>query len=192
MGRKRRKTSVVIDVEDVKSGKKHVIITDAETGEVIKEYWTEDTDNPGGRPAGGKKVHFMKLYKTNWLDIVMNKRLTPYETGIFSMLFAFLDWQSPYIVHPKTHKNLNESELAELLQVDRAQLNVTLQSLCDKGMIKKVYGGCGRPNHFVLNTNVIFHGNSIKDANDHMTFIKDCSYKPLWRSNIKLLKRSRK
>lgn len=178
MSKKVRETTVIIGEERVGTGKKYKTITDKETGEIIKEYWVEERDKSSGKPPG-KRAHFFKVYRTNWLDIIQNKRLTPYETGIFSSLLAFLDWQSPYIVHPQTGENLNESEIAKLISVDRSQLNTTLQSLCEKGLIKKVCGGKGRPNHYMLNTNVVFYGNTIRDLNDHVTFIKDCSYKPI-------------
>lgn len=175
--RKPKETTVIIGEEPAGNGKTYRTIVDKDTGELIKGYWIEEKDTPTGRPPG-KRAHFLKFYRTNWLDIVLKKHLTPYETGVFSLLLAFLDWQSPYIVHPNTGKNLNESELADLLKIDRAQLNTTIQVLCDKGMLKKVCGGKGRPNHFMINTNVAFYGNTIKDINDHITFVKDCVYKP--------------
>lgn len=154
-------------------------IVDKLTGEVIKEYWVNETDKPIGRPPGGKRAYFFKLYTTNWRDIVSNKRLTPYEAGVFSMLIAYLDWQSPYIVHPKTKRNMSESEIANELKISRSQLHDTLQSLVDKGMIAKVNKGVGRECHFMLNTNVCFNGNTIQDINDHVVFLKDCAYKPV-------------
>jgi hypothetical protein len=177
MSKKPRETTVIIGEERANNGKVYKTIIDKETGELIKGYWVEEKDTPTGRPPG-KRAHFLKIYRTNWLDIVIRKHLSPYEAGVFSLLITFLDWKSPYIVHPNTGKNLNESELADLLKIDRAQLNSTIQSLCDKGMLKKVYGGKGRPNHFMINTNIAFYGNTIKDLNDHTTFIKDCTYKP--------------
>lgn len=158
--------------------KRHKTITDVNTQEVIAEYWENNTSKPVGRPVG-KKVHFIKIYKTNWLDIAKTKMFTPYEVGIFALLLAFLDWQSPYLVDPNTGKNLNESEIAEILQIDRAQLHNTIQSLVDKGIIAKISKGNGRPNHFMINTNIAFHGNTIRDLNDHTVFAKDCNYKPI-------------
>ncbi len=178
MSRKPVETTVIINKEQLSSGKIYTSMTDKATGEIIKDYWIEEKDSPSGKPRG-KKAHFIKFYKTNWIDIVTKKHLTPYEVGVFSMMIAFLDWQSPYIVHPDTNKNLNESELSELVKIDRAQLNVTIQSLCDKGMIKKICGGKGRANHFMINTNIAFNGVTIKDINDHTTFTKDCAYKPV-------------
>ena len=167
-------------IRDYKSDNGNIFrqIIDTETGEVIKEYWVIDTDKLPGRPTGGKKAHFLKLYTTNWRDIVVNKRLNPYEAGIFSMLLAYVGWQSPYIVDPKTGKNMSESEISSLLQIDRSQLHRTIQQLVDKGLVAKINKGNGRESHFMLNTNVCFNGNAIFDINDHVVFTKDCAYKP--------------
>jgi len=171
------KDAVINDIRAT-DGKIFRKIIDKNTGEVVKEYWINETDKPIGRPPDGKKAHFFKLYATNWRDIVLNKRLTPYEAGVFSMLMAFLDWQSPYIVHPKTKRNMSESEIANELKISRSQLHDTIQSLVDKGLVAKVNKGIGRECHFMLNTNVCFNGNAIRDKNDHNVFLKDCAYKP--------------
>jgi len=169
---------VFMHEEHTNTGKIHKAIVNKDTGEIIKDWWVEEKDTPTGRPPG-KKAYFLKTYRSNWLDIAVNKRLTPYEAGIFSMISAFLDWQSPHLVHPKTGKNLNESEISQLLKIDRAQVNKTMQALCQKGFIKKISGGNGRANHFIMNTNIVFYGSTIKDINDHKTFTKDCSYDPV-------------
>mgnify|MGYP000880608263 CR=1 FL=1 len=170
--------NVIIRDYIAQSGKMYRQIIDADTGEVIKEYWISETDKAPGRPRGGKRAHFIKLYTTNWQDIALNKRLTPYEAGIFALLMACVDWQSPYIVNPKTGKNMSESEIASTLHISRSQLHDTIQCLVDKGLVAKVNKGAGRESHFMLNTNVCFNGNTIRDINDHVVFAKDCAYKP--------------
>lgn len=177
MNIKKTEKTVEILEEHISAGKRRKIIKDKQTGEVIKEYWEEDRNKPSGRPTG-RSAYFFKLYKTNWQDIVFERRMTPYEAGIFSFLIALVGWQTPYIVHPDTGENLNESEIAEFLGVSRSQLHDTIQSLVDKGFVAKVNKGNGRPNNYMLNTNIVFNGKTIKDLNDHFVFIKDCSYKP--------------
>jgi len=179
MYKKDEQRNVVIRDYDHKNGKVYREIIDSDTGETIKGYWIAELDNLPGRPQGGKRAHFLKLYTTNWQDIVSHKRLTPYEAGVFAMLLAYVDWQSPYIVHPKTNKNMSESEIAVILQLSRSQLHETIQSLVDKGLMAKVNKGNGRESHFMLNTNVCFNGNVIRDINDHNVFTKDCAYKPV-------------
>lgn len=178
MYKKDVKRNAIIRDYKAQEGKTFREIIDADTGEIIKEYWIVERDKLPGRPEGGKKAHFSKLYTTNWRDIVSNKRLTPYETGVFSMLIAYIDWQSPYVVHPKTGRNMSESEIASMLQISRSQLHDTLVSLVNKGLVAKVNKGNGRESHFMLNTNVCFNGNTIRDINDHDVFLKDCAYKP--------------
>lgn len=169
---------VVIRDHDHSNGKVYREIIDVETGEIIKSYWIAEMDKLPGRPERGTKAYFVKLYRTNWRDIVSSKKLTPYEIGVFSMLLAYVDWQSPYIVHPKTGKNMSESEIATILNIDRSRFHVTVQGLVNKGLVAKVSKGSGRESHFMLNTNICFHGNTIRDVNDHNVFAKDCAYKP--------------
>jgi DNA-binding transcriptional regulator GbsR (MarR family) len=74
---------------------------------------------------------------------------------------------------------MSESEIAVILQLSRSQLHETIQALVDKGLMAKVNKGNGRESHFMLNTNVCFNGNVIRDINDHNVFTKDCAYKPV-------------
>lgn len=178
------KKEVIIGKEVTNAGdKEHFTITDAETGEILNSYWKVKQDRLSGRPPKKKdkdlsRSHFFKIYRTNWVNLVKKKKLTMYEFGLFAQLMAYVDWQSPYLVHPRTKENMNESEIAGQLDMDRTHIHNSLMALCDKGLIAKVNKGRGRPSHFMLNTNVVFYGSQIKDINDHITFIKDCAYQP--------------
>lgn len=155
----------------------HVFITDVESGELIKHYWRKAMDRLPGRPKGGKKPHFLKLYHTNLQDIVRRKHLKPYMAGVFFMAMAFVGWESNFLVHPDTGKNLTCSSLAKLIGINPDVLRGTLEQLNEKGLISIVKNGNGYSNNYMLNSNVVFWGQKIKDKSEHDAF-SACNYKP--------------
>jgi len=168
-------------VREFHGNKEFTRIIDLETGEVIDEYWNNRTRGKIGRPPkeSGKKPHFYRVYCSNWADIIDKKRLTFVEVGVLMSLMRFVDWQSNFLVHPKTGKNLNASELARLLKTSDSHLPEHLEVLHKKGLLSVVKcGGKGYPNHYILNSHVLFKGNRIKDMNEHERFSKDCPYLP--------------
>ncbi len=173
-----QKKEVIISTEQVGANER-IHITDAETGEIIDQFWRERRSGLSGRPSEKKKrPHFMKLYRTNWRDIVKKKRLHPYEAGVFFMCLAFVGWESNFLIHPKTGKNLSCSGLAELIGVHRNQLQPTMESLNRKGLVAVVKTGHGQANHYLLNSNVVFWGSHVKDTSEHDIFGQDCPYSP--------------
>lgn len=175
---KAQRKDVIISSERV-GNKEHVYITDSETGEVIDDYWQNRSRAPIGRPKQKPKgAHFSKLYMTNLRDIVRRKNLTPYEAGVFFMCISFMGWESNFLVHPDTGKNLSCNELAKLTGVNREQMSRTLDKLTAKGLIATVKNGNGMSNNYMLNSNVVFWGQKIKDKNEHDVFGKGCPYKP--------------
>jgi len=177
MGVNERK--VVISSENA-SNKEFVTITDIETGEIIDQFWKERQKSPSGRPPGNetKNPYFFKVYTSNWRNVLKKKQLTPYETGVFMMCLAFVGWESNFLIHPKTKDNLNCSSLAALLSIERTQLYNTMQTLNKKGLIAVVKCGDGQSNHYMLNSNIVFWGNKIKDKAEHERFTQDCPYDP--------------
>jgi len=159
--------------------KEYQVITDVKTGEVLSEHWIEKRKKPSGRPPGGKKHSFYRVYCKNWSDIIDRKHLTLTEVGVLMSLMRFVDWESNFLVHPRTGRNANASELAQMLKIDRADLLKYLDRLHTKGMLSVVkIGGNGYPNHYILNSHILFKGNKMKDINEHYRFDKDCPYEP--------------
>lgn len=157
--------------------KEHVVITDVETGEIIDQFWTERRKKPSGRPP--KKEYnlysFYKVYEINWKSLinrmVKRKGLSFNEIGFFVCLFVFLDYESNFLVNPKTKKNLSGREIAEHLGVDHKFANEMLNRLREKGLLAVVATGKGNPNHYILNTNVVFKGNKIRNISEHDRFV---------------------
>jgi hypothetical protein len=167
--------TVIIGVE--KTGKsKYQTITDKETGEVIGENWITRSDKKPGRPKG-KDAYFIKLYRSNLVDIVSKRKLDLNEAGLLFMLLPYIGWQTPYIINPHTKNSMNASEIANKLKLDRSHCSGLLDRLVTKGILCKVNRGAGKPNHYMINVNISFYGKTIDDIN-HIDVFKNCAYEP--------------
>lgn len=175
------KREVVIAREKTGS-KEYVEIVDAKTGELVGSFWKAYIKKPPGRPQAKSprvsRVQFCKVYTTNWNDIIDKKSLSLTEIGFFMSLMRFVNWESNFLVHPRTKQNLNASSIAELLKIDRGSVFIYLERLNKKGMLCVVKCGDGYPNHYILNSNILFRGNKIKDMSEHRRFLEDCPYQP--------------
>lgn len=179
--RRSQKREVIIGYE--RSGNSTLmVITDAETGEVISQRWINESSGKPGRP--NDKIsgsHFVKLYKQNLIQIVTEKvkekRLDLDEAGLFFMLFSIAGWQTPYIINPNTYRIMSCSEIADFLSRDRKHIQDLLERLIAKGMVSKIVNGNGRANHYMLNPNIAFYGKTIDDIN-HLDVFKSCPYEP--------------
>lgn len=166
--------SVVVSSERVK-GKEFISIVDKDTGEIIDQYWHNRSNSPN-RGYTGRKPEFYKVYRTNWQDIIMKKRLTLNEVGFLMSVMAFAGWESNFLVHPKTGVNLSCRDIAELLHMTAEEVSDYMERLTSKGLIAVVKCGQGYPNHYIINTNVLFRGSKMKDLNEHNRFTQDCPY----------------
>lgn len=155
----------------------HVRILDAGTGDVMASYWEERRSKPTGRPPGGKEARFVRLYQSNWVDIVREKRLSLTELGLLTALLAFVGWESNFLVNPDTGKNASVSDVSRLLGMDRSRVHEGLVALNKKGFIALLKLGDGRDNHVLFNSNVGLFGKRLKDKAEHDAF-SDVPYKP--------------
>jgi hypothetical protein len=151
-----------------------------DTGEVMDSHWEEHAKAPRGKPTPeGRKPYFIKWYRTNWQGIVRSRMLTPYEAGIYSMMVAFLDWESCFVIHPDTNKPFNESSFASFLGMSQSQMHETVHSLRQKGLISRLQGKDGLPANLLINPNVSFWGSRMKDTRHQQHFTGEtCEYKP--------------
>lgn len=168
-----------------------VTLTDYETGEIIHQFWRETKQRPTGRPPDrGRSPDFAKFYLRNWRDVVKKKKLATNEAGFFLFLVAcFLDYESNFLVHPETGKNVSAREIAEYLDMDREHVREMLNRLHEKGVIAILSLGKGNPNHYVLNTNLVFRGQKIKNMAEHERFNDSPLELPL---TVKYVERSKK
>lgn len=158
------------------NNREFVTITDTETGEILEQYWKQIKQGEYKPPPDGRNPRFYKVYATNWQDVIQNKRLTFSEVGLFMSLLSFLDWQSPYLVHPKTRVNLSCSAIAKLLGYETEHIRRALDNLCAKGMLAKIHRGVGCPCNYMLNSNIVHFGKTMRDLNDHKVFENGCKY----------------
>jgi len=152
------------------NGKEYVIIANRDTGEVLDEFWNTRTKKPLGRPPKKPKDDFVKVYTRNWSYVVKKKKLSLNEAGFFFSLLAFLDWESNFLVNPETGGNTSGREIAKVLGMDQDDVNEYMERLNKKGLVAIVKLGHGRPNHFILNTNLVFRGKHMKNLSEHERF----------------------
>ena len=166
-------------ISRTRSGSKEFVeIKDAETDQIINQHWEISKQGKYNGHQKGDGTRFFKVYATNWRDVVAKKRLSLVETGLFFSLLSFLDWESPYLLHPDTHKLLSGSGIAHLIGHDRKHVDEILCRLVEKGMLAKVNCGIGHSCAYMLNSNLVHFGKYMKDLNDHYNFEK-CSYEPV-------------
>lgn len=157
----------------------HVRMINPDSGEVIGEYWEENRAAPSRKPQRKTKDDFGKLWMENWRYVVMRKRLSIPERGVLSSLWAFVDWESNYLVHPETGEQLTATKIGHLLGIDKKQALDYLNRLNEKGVISIVKrGGNGYENHHIMNTNLFFRGSQIKDIRQTEHFQDECPFVP--------------
>lgn len=174
----------VIVQREQRGAKEHVRIIETETGELLASYWEETRAKPTGKPPGGRDAEFMRLYRTNWVDIARNKRLTPHDAGVFMFLCGFVKWESNFLVHPDNGENLTISSIAQLLGIDRSNISDCVNRLNRAGFVAILKRGDGRENNILINSNVAFFGKYLKDMSEHATF-DNVEYKPAVRIRYK-------
>jgi len=171
-------------------------ITDDE-GEVVHiqtkaDVWLQDGEKvfvvkPGRKKEKESNPEFIKLYRTNIIDIITSKKLSMTERGVFLSLLIFVDWQSNFLVHPTTKQVLNDSSISSLIGYDRSAFTDVVKRLNDKGLIIILKNGNGRGNSYMINTNVVFNGRRIKDINEHKAF-NNVAYQPLTKVKYQIEK----
>jgi hypothetical protein len=157
-----------------------VQLVDKNTGEVLESYWKEKRGKPSGRPPG-KQPGFFRLWRTNWRNIGGVRKLRFYDAGVFFHLVQYLGWQTPWLVDGKTGRNLSETDIADLLELDVSNCRKVLKRLCDAGLLSISNNGQGRPIGVRLNPHLVFYGKLVKDLADVAEFDKSA-----WQPPIKI------
>ena len=174
----------------IEDGNQRYVVND--DGEVLHEHtksdvWLQPGERiaivkPGRRTDKPTSPEFIKLYRTNIIEVITSKKLSMTERGVFLSLLIFVDWQSNFLVHPTTKRVLNDSSISSLIGYDRSALADVVKRLNDKGLIIILKNGNGRGNSYMINTNLVFNGRRIKDVNEHKAF-ENVAYKP--KINVK-------
>jgi hypothetical protein len=158
---------------------------------LVKNVWRQDNERvvvykigEGRKEKVKKKSNtttnpdFICIFRDNWNDLVRKKELTFAERGVLMSLIGFTNWRSNILVHPETGQVLNESGLSKLLNCNRAHLSEHLISLYQKGLIAIIKTGDGRPNKYMMNSNLSIFGKTLKDNSEHEVF-RDVDWKPI-------------
>ncbi|MFX4303010.1 hypothetical protein ACOJUR_12260 [Alicyclobacillus tolerans] len=171
-----RKRHVIESVERAGNSEFHTL-RDADTDEVIDQFWMRRQSKPSGRPAPRQKNSFKKVYDANFDYLVDKGILSNAEFGVFMKLMRFLDWESNYLIHPINGSNMTGSQIAKWINMDTHDLLEYMNRLNAKGLIMIVKrGGNGYANHYIYNVDIAFRGNKIKDIRQVDHFRGECPF----------------
>lgn len=121
---------------------------------------------------GRQKLYF-RLYRTFLSKIIDDGILTLHELGLVTSLMRFLDWESNYLVNPKTKARMSGSELAEWLNIDRASFSRKMSRLVAKGILLVDKNEKKSKNHYLLNPDFAVMGHEVgEEERDAFEFIQ--------------------
>lgn len=152
---------------------------DIQTGELIgeREYRPHIYLKPGeyalkiDATKKRRKQHFIKYFDDITLPLIESDRISTYECGVLLKLLHLVDWESNFLVHPKTGQIMNTKEISEYLHIKRDQLDKVMYSLCELGIIK-IIGDKGYRKMYILNPDCALRGKQLKDDNIRKLFNK--------------------
>jgi hypothetical protein len=175
----------ITQIETLDSGKEHSVTIDRKTGEIVSESWRVFRKSPGGKQpkSVSGQPPFARVWMTNLIQIVKQKKLSNSEAGLLFKLMAFLDWQGTMLVHPEKGYAANTNEIAAYLGMNADYFAQQIENLCQKGLIGKFSAGKGRPYRYHFNCNLAFFGSRMNDPRDYDRFNRDCAYEP--KINVK-------
>ncbi|MFB5285365.1 MarR family transcriptional regulator [Peribacillus sp. Hz7] len=152
-------------LRDIENGK---ILTDEEM-EQANELQAK-ANSKGMKLVPEKKIKnnfkFAQLLQANWGYLRMKKYLTSAEKNFLVDLVPNIGFLSNCIVDDPKKKNqtpLTQTEIADLLGIDKANVSKIVKRLIDKGVIARsetgVDGSNARAYALYINPNIIYSGN---------------------------------
>lgn len=123
-------------------------------------------------------VAYLRIFKTNLLDIVKNQRLKVSEIGILTSMMAFADWNTNRVVHPDSGNTLSVSELARLLGMDRGNLGQAVRALAEKGVILIQQNPEANEKYIVINAQIAHFGKFLSNMEEHQQMWDKGPYTP--------------
>lgn len=127
---------------------------------------------------GRQKLYF-RVYRTFLSKLVDSGILTLHELGLVTSLMRFLDWESNYLVNPKTKAHMSASELAEWLNTDRANFSRKMSRLVAKGILLVDKNEKKSKNHYLLNPDFAVMGHEVgEEEKNAFEFIQISATEP--------------
>jgi hypothetical protein len=148
-------------------------------GVIIEEYKLEErwvkkdefvyvgqrdySPNDYGEEKGlGRSPEHIKLYRTNIQHILAKEKLSKDARCAFLSCVAFLDWNSNFVVDPKSGEPLSGRELAELTDFNKDLMAKGLRELRQKGVVAVMMSGSkGNAQHYVINPSIAWKGKRV-------------------------------
>ncbi|MGC4375789.1 hypothetical protein WD019_02440 [Fictibacillus sp. Mic-4] len=175
--------------EDTNGKVKRQFIDD--DGVVIEEYTLEErwvkadqfvfvgdrdyTEEYGEERSLGRNPEHIKLYRTNIQHVLAHEKLSKDARCAFLSCVAYLDWNSNFVVNPKTGEPLSGRELADLSDFNKDLMAKGLRELRQKGIVAVMMSGSkGNAQHYVVHPSIAWKGKRVaKDMAQIKHFAKN-------------------
>jgi hypothetical protein len=116
----------------------------------------------GEETSLGRNPEHIKLYRTNIQHVLANENLSKDARCAFLSCVAYLDWNSNFVVNPKTGEPLSGRELAGLTDYNKDLMAKGLKELRQKGVVAVMMSGSkGNAQHYVVNPSIAWKGKRV-------------------------------
>jgi hypothetical protein len=116
----------------------------------------------GEEQSLGRSPEHIKLYRTNIQYILAKEKLSKDARCAFLSCVAFLDWNSNFVVDPKSGEPLSGRELADLTDFNKDLMAKGLRELRQKGVVAVMMSGTkGNAQHYVVNPSIAWKGKRV-------------------------------
>jgi hypothetical protein len=110
----------------------------------------------------GRNPEHIKLYRTNIQYVLANEKLSKDARCAFLSCISYLDWNSNFVVDPKSGEPLSGRELAELTDFNKDLMAKGLRELRQKGVVAVMMSGSkGNAQHYVVNPSIAWKGKRV-------------------------------
>lgn len=116
----------------------------------------------GEEKSLGRNPEHIKIYRTNIQHVLANEKLSKDARCAFLSCIAFLDWNSNFVVNPKTREPMSGRELADLTDYNKDLMAKGLRELRQKGVVAVMMSGSkGNAQHYVVNPSIAWKGKRV-------------------------------
>lgn len=137
--------------------------------------YAEEEEEYGQEESLGRNPEHIKLYRTNIQYILAKENLSKDARCVFLSCIAYLDWNSNFVVDPRTHEPLNGKEIGDRTNLDKNVVSRGLQELKSRGIIAVVTSGSSKnAKHYIVHPSLAWKGRRVaKDIAQVKHFAKN-------------------
>lgn len=110
----------------------------------------------------GRNPEHIKLYRTNIQYVLQHESLSKDARCAFLSCIAYLDWNSNFVVNPKSGEPMSGRELADLSDFNKDMMAKGLRELRQKGVVAVMMSGSkGNAQHYVVHPSIAWKGKRV-------------------------------